>query len=285
MIIREIYKKYHNKIDSLDLELIIAHILGKNREFVLVRPEFKLAKNQELKTKNLLARRMRGEPLAYIFGQKEFYGLDFKVNKDVLVPRPETELLVELVLQELQTKNYEPRTLIDVGTGSGNIIVSLAKNLRTKNKFVAIDISTKALSIAKQNAKIHKVSSDIKFIKSDLLDYLLKYPSLIKNDCIFIANLPYLDTGWKNLLRSNDTKGLKFEPQIALYAGIDGLDAYRKLANQLELLKKIVRYNFAVFCEIGHTQKKEIERIFSFAKKIEFKKDLAGKWRVCKISL
>ncbi|MFA6383421.1 MAG: peptide chain release factor N(5)-glutamine methyltransferase [Parcubacteria group bacterium] len=281
MTIKDILIKCHKKIDSLDLELLIAEAIKKSREFVLAHPEFKLTKNQELKTKNLLTRRRRGEPLAYILGHKEFYGLNFKVNESVLVPRPETEMLVEEVLK-LQPKD---NIIIDVGTGSGNIIINLAKNLKNKNKFIAIDISTKALAVAKQNAKIHKVFGNIKFIKSDLLDHFLKHPASIKKDCIIVANLPYLDFGWKTLLKSSETKGLKFEPQIALYAGADGLDAYRQLARQLEKLKSIVENRATVLCEIGHIQKKELEKIFSFAHKIEFKKDLAGKWRVCIIAL
>ncbi|MFA4818001.1 MAG: peptide chain release factor N(5)-glutamine methyltransferase [Parcubacteria group bacterium] len=283
--IKDILTKYHKKLDSLDLELLIANSIKKPREFVLAHPEFSLS---SLKIENLIrrlakkiARRRRGEPLAYILGHKEFFGLDFKVNRHTLIPRPETEMLVEEVLK-LDPKN---KTVIDIGTGSGNIIISLIKNLKNKNKFIATDISANALKVAKQNARIHKVSGDIKFIKSDLLDYFLEHPALIKKDCVIIANLPYLDLGWKTLLKSSETKGLKFEPRIALYAGEDGLDAYRQLAGQLKKMKSVIKNKITILCEIGHIQKKGMENMFSFANKASFKKDLAGKWRVCQISL
>lgn len=282
--IKDILIKYRGKIDYLDLELIIAHEIGKTREFVLAHTEYRIPK---FKIKNLIrgggkiSRRERGEPLAYILGQKEFFGLSFRVNRAVLIPRPETEMLVEEILK-LNPKN---KIIIDIGTGSGNIIIALKKHFEGKNGYYAVDISEKALRVAKQNAKIHKTAKNIKFIKSDLLDYFLKHLSLIKKDCIIIANLPYLDIGWKNLLKSSDTKGLKYEPHIALYAGKDGLVTYRKFASQLEKLKGVIKNKITVFCEIGHIQKKEMEKIFSFAGKVKFKKDLAGKWRICKIAL
>lgn len=279
MTIREIRKKYRTKIDALDLELIIAHGIGKTREFVLAHPEFIIpgARNSQLAT--FIKRRVKHEPIAYILGQKEFFGLNFKVDRDVLVPRPETETLVEEALA-LKPKNS---TVIDVGTGSGNIIISLIKNLKNKNSFVAIDISAKALTIAKQNAKIHETFRKIKFIESNMLDYFLKHPASIKKDCVVIANLPYLDLGRKNLLKSSENKGLKFEPQIALYAGKDGLAVYRQFAEQLKKIKSVTKKKIAVFCEIGHVQKREMKKIFSFAKKTDFKKDLAGRWRIARI--
>lgn len=293
MIIKEILTEYYKKLDYLDLELIIANVIKKSREFLLTYPEHRLTKNQELQTKNLLARRMRNEPLAYILGYKEFSGLDFKVNKHTLIPRPETELLLEEALKELPTKDYPLRseasklktTIVDIGTGSGNIIVSLAKQLelRSKNyelRFYGTDISTEALKIAKYNAKKHKVDKKIKFLKGNLLEPILKKDKL--TNAIMVANLPYLDMGWKNLLKSSETKGLKFEPHTALYAGKDGLDYYRELAKQL---KSPSHKNITLLCEIGHIQKTEMKKIFSFAKKIDFLKDLAGFWRVCKIKL
>lgn len=271
----EISRKYAGKIDFLDLDLLIASTIGKPREFVLAHPEYKLTRNQELSIKNNANRRAKGEPLAYILDHKEFFGLNFKVDKHVLIPRPETEMIVEEVLK-LKPRN---KTIIDIGTGSGNIIITLAKNTKLKNKFIGIDISDKALHIAKQNAKKHKINKKIKFLKGNLLE-----PALEKNklhDAIIVANLPYLDLGWKNLLKSSDTKGLKYEPHIALYAGKDGLETYRKLARQLKSQKNSIY----LFCEIGHIQKKPIQKIFSFAKKVEFLKDLAGKWRIMRTEI
>jgi len=279
MIIGEIIKSYSRKLDRLDAELILAYSLKKTREFILTHPEKITTKKQETAIKNNIARRIKGEPIAYITGNKEFYGLDFIANKNTLVPRPETELLVEEILK-LNPKNH---IIADIGTGSGNIIISLAKNIKGKNSYCGIDISKKALKIAGLNAKKHKVDKKIKFIHGNLLEPL---SNEFKNKkLIVVANLPYLDIGWKNLLKSSETKGLKFEPKIALYAGRDGLDTYRKLAKQLKLFGKQTKNDVVIFCEIGHLQAKNMRKIFSFAKDIKFLKDLAGKWRICRISL
>jgi release factor glutamine methyltransferase len=190
LTIGEIQKEYFEKIDRLDLDLIVGDVMKKPREFVMTHPEFKLSKVQGLKIKSLIARRMKHEPIAYILGHKEFFGLDFKVTPDTLIPRPETELLVEEVLK-LAPKN---RKIMDIGTGSGNIIISLAKNLPEKNNFVAIDISKKALTIARHNAKLHKVDKKIKFLHGNLLDPIIKNRSMFHAPCsmIILANLPYL---------------------------------------------------------------------------------------------
>ncbi len=273
--IRDVEIKYAGKLDKLDLDLIVAHVIKKSREFVLAHPEHKIPKFKIENLKFKIARRRRGEPLAYILGHKEFFGLAFKVTKDTLIPRPETELLVELALQETRNKKRKT-TIIDVGTGSGNIIISLAKNLKEKNNYIAIDISKDALKIARQNAKLNSVVDKIKFVHRSLLEKIKDM-----NDSIIIANLPYLDADWKNLLKSSESAGLKYEPSTALYGGdADGLGLYRLMAKQI---KSMQPKNVVIFCEIGHLQMSGMKKIFSFAKKIEFKKDLAGKWRICKI--
>lgn len=276
---------FKNKLDFLDLDLIIADAIKKPREFVLVHPEYKITKKQEERIRKQAKRRINHEPLAYILGHKEFFGLDFEVNKNVLIPRPETELLVELVshIAKQKTKNKKRVSIIDVGTGSGNIIISLAKNLERSTihdprfMFYGLDISRKALHIARKNSRKNKVARKIKFFHGNLLEPILK--KIIYKNYFIVANLPYLDREWKNLLKSSDSAGLKFEPEIALKGGMDGLDLYRTLAEQIKLLKKKnVKIN--LFCEIGHLQKKEMKKIFSFAQKISLQKDLAGKWRV-----
>lgn len=279
MTIRETYQKYYKKIDALDLELIIAHEIGKAREFVLAHPEYNLTKKQELKTKNLLMRRKRGEPLAYILGQKEFYGLNFRVNKAVLVPRPETEMLVEEVLG-LQLKNH---TIIDIGTGSGNIIISIAKNIKEKNNFYAVDTSLKALTVARQNSKAHGTGKKIKFLKGDLLKPLLN--KISGNSSIIIANLPYLSSKIYNST-SRDIKN--FEPKSALLSGTDGLNHYRKLLQQIKKLTTNYKLKTTNFLEISPEQKPALQNLVKSVlpnAKLKFIRDLAGKWRVCKISL
>lgn len=270
--IADIQKEYFGKIDRLDLDLIVAHVLRRSREFVLTHPETKLTKNQELKTKKLLARRIKHEPIAYILGHKEFYGLDFKVTKDTLIPRPETELLIEEVLR-LAPKN---KNITDIGTGSGNIIISLAKNLSGKNTFTAVDISKKALSVAKQNAKLNQVSEKIKFIHGSLLDK-------IKNidNSIIIANLPYLS---KAIYSATLPNVKKYEPRSALFSPKEGLDHYDRLLKQAAQLNPA---NYTIFLEISPEQKNKLPKIIKAhlpQAKTTFLKDLARKWRLCKIT-
>jgi len=314
--IQTILAKYGPKIDNLDLELIIAHELKKSREFVLSYPEYRISENLIRQLAEKIARRRRGEPLAYILGHKEFYGLDFKVTKDTLIPRPETELLAELALRKIptyakasagkqetllrqgfggQARNKKQKAgIVDVGTGSGNIIISIAKAIESKNLLHAscymlhgIDISEKALKVASYNAKKHNLSK-IKFVKSNLLGYFLKNNKTIKqfNNLIILANLPYLS---KEIYSATLPTVKNFEPKSALYSPKAGLAHYEKLLKQIANLKNSC-YTLQVSCfiELSPEQKKNltflIKKILPSAK-IEFKKDLAGKWRVCKVSL
>ncbi len=152
--IQEIKKEYLGKIDPLDLDLIIANVMGESRELVLMHPETLINKEQEKKIEKFIKRRLKNEPLAYILEHKEFMELDFKVDKSTLIPRPETELLVEKVLKDISaSKKHYDLKILDVGTGSGNIIISLANNIvhKTHNKkikFFSSDISKKSLGVA-----------------------------------------------------------------------------------------------------------------------------------------
>lgn len=327
--IQAILDKYRPKIDNLDLELILAHELKKTREFVLTYPEFQLTKIQDARCKRLIARRLHREPLAYILGHKEFYGLDLEVTKDTLIPRPETEILIEQALLKIpayaeapagrqetclrqgfggqarnlptppadgfgQASKKQRVNIIDVGTGSGNIIISIAKTIESKNLLHAscymlygIDISEKALTIAKHNAKKHSLTK-IKFIKSNLLDHFLKNNQTIKqfNNLIILANLPYLS---REIYSATAPTVKNFEPKSALYSPKAGLDHYEKLLKQIKLLTNYCSL-FTVHCfmEISPEQKKSlnilVKKILPSAE-IKFEKDLAEKWRVCKVSL
>ncbi len=294
MTIRELELKFLEAIAPLDRELIFSHVLGKSREFVLAHPEFRLTAPRTKRITGLLKRRAKGEPLAYLTGHKEFFGLDFQVNRHTLVPRPETELLVEQALDELRNSlrnKLRNIAIVDVGTGSGNIIVSVAKNMEhgtwNRMRLYGIDISKKALEIARLNSRKHKLDRKIKFMPGDLLKPMIKAASMFHVPCsmLITANLPYLDTDWKNLLASSETRGLKFEPATALYAGQDGLDEYRRLATQIRELHEQTSCDIRLFCEIGPRQKTEMAKIFAFADKIDFFKDLAGYWRVARIQL
>lgn len=288
--IQTILNKYSSKLDSLDLELIIAHAINKSREFVLAHPDYGITNNQAAITKKFIKRRMKHEPLAYILGEKEFYGLKFEVNKNVLIPRPETEILIEKVLNYIATiKQSSNLIILDVGTGSGNIIISIAlqlKNFKFKIsnfKLIGIDISEKALKTAKHNAKINKVNKKIKFIRSNLLEKISN--SIIKqfSNLIIVANLPYLSP---KIYAATPPDVKKYEPKSALFSSKDGLAHYEKLLKQIKELS-VTSYRLQVFLEISPEQKSKITKIIKkyFPKSpIKFHKDIAGKWRVCEMN-
>ncbi|HCW74922.1 MAG TPA: peptide chain release factor N(5)-glutamine methyltransferase, partial [Candidatus Marinimicrobia bacterium] len=158
-------------LPHLEAEILLSEILKKPREFILAHGERALTKPQITDYKLLIKKRLKGMPIAYITGEKEFYGLKFKVNKNVLIPRPETELMVEEALK--LTADGTPAAIIDVGTGSGCVIITLAKQI-ANCEFLATDISAKALAVAGQNAKLHGVAKKIKFLKGDLLEPIAK---------------------------------------------------------------------------------------------------------------
>lgn len=296
MKISDIFKYYSPKVNYLDLEILIANSLGKTREFVLTHPEYEIPslKNKNLKIK--ISRRMRGEPIAYLLGHKEFYGLDFLVNKYTLVPRPETELMVDSSLDLLRNK-LRNTSVIDIGTGSGCIITAIAHQLRhatcdmqeARNlNFYAIDISKEALKIAKKNARFHNLDKEIKFMHGDLLTPLIQNTRYkIQDTNLFItANLPYLS---KEIFSTAPVDVKKYEPKTALYSAKAGLAHYEKLLKQLKKLR-VTSYELRVtiLLEISPEQKKPIEKLIKSIHpkaKIEFSKDLAGKWRLCKVNL
>lgn len=166
---------------ALDAEVILSFIIGKSREYLYAHPEKRISKKENDKFKKLINRRKKYEPIAYIIGRREFYGLSFKVNKNVLIPRPETELIIDEALGI--ARSSDTLTLIDIGTGSGCIPIAITKNLIHKyshkyvNQIFGIDISHEALKVAKKNARINGVDKYIKFLQGDLLEkyFMRKY--------------------------------------------------------------------------------------------------------------
>ncbi len=246
---------------------------------------------RDLVDKKLIARRVRREPTAYILGHKEFYGLDFLVNRNVLVPRPESETLVEQAFRRIM--NYESglmdTVVIDVGTGSGAIAVALAKELRIKNeelRVFAIDNSREALSVARRNAKRHGVARKIKFLRGNLLEPFLrthKRKNLRIDELVVVANLPYLPTAeW----RAAAPEVRKWEPRQALDGGRDGLKYYR------EMFRQVLGFRFQVsgtiLCEICPHQVAPFKRMVrQYFKKAQFRvvKDLSGRARVISVNI
>ena len=277
-------KKGRIKNPALEAEILLSHILKKNREFLFTHPEKELTAGQVKNYKKLIVRRSAGEPIAYLTGQKEFYDLNFFVNKNVLIPRPETELMVEEAVNRI-SHSIGHITLIDVGTGSGCIIITLAKILKSKlpitnYQLLAIDISKPTLAVAKKNAKLHKVDKKIKFIHGNLLKPILKNCRLPIADCrlIILANLPYLTP-----FQIKSSLTIKYEPKKALDGGRNGLKYYKELFEQVKRLAKLKAVPISLFCEIDPGQVKKIKKLAQSElpkAKIQIVKDLAGRNRL-----
>lgn len=249
--------------------VILEFTLKKSREYLIIYDNKEITPQQrDLYIKNI-KRVIQGEPLQYITGLQEFMKLKFIVTKDVLIPQPDTEILVEEVIK-IANEIKEKLHILDLCTGSGAIAVSIAKYVPNV-KITAIDISSRALMIAKQNAKLNGVSNNIEFIESNLFSKLKN-----KKFDIIVSNPPYIPTGEiRNL--PNDVQA---EPIIALDGGKDGLDFYRKIVeNGYKFLNKP-----GYLClEIGYTQKDSVKKIINNEKKyIETysKKDLCQNDRV-----
>ncbi len=229
----------------LDAELLMAHILDVNRAAVLAWPDQRLTPKQLTRYRDLVARRAGREPLAYIVGHREFFGLEFAVDPRVLIPRPETELVVEhaLRLARQRSRGAEtPLQIADVGAGSGAIAVTLAVYLPQATTY-ALDDSDGALAVIAENARRHGVADRLRCLQGDLLEPL----SGEKVDLI-TANLPYVTTGeWQDL--SPEIRD--YEPRAALDGGPDGLDLIGRL---LETACSHLRPGGAILLEIGASQ-------------------------------
>ena len=225
------------KTFSLDSELLLSKVLDIRREELLINLHKRIEKKKFKKYKKLLNKRKNKEPIAYILKKKEFWKLDFYVDQSVLIPRPETEIIVEEVLKFY---NYNSsKNFLDIGTGTGCIAISILKE-RPKCKATAIDISKKAINVAKFNAKMHHLQNKIKFVNIDIDKFSCnKYDFIISNPpYINIVDLKRLDLGIK-----------LYEPIIALEAGIDGLSEIKKIIRKSRTLLKS---NGKLIFEIGN---------------------------------
>ena len=250
----ELIKFGSNKLKSvkirshkLDTEILLSKTLGKKREDVLINLNQKINKQKILEFKAYINRRFLSEPIAYILKEKEFWSKVFNVNKSTLIPRPETELMVEQLVKIYKEKSI---FILDIGTGSGCILISLLSEL-TKSFGIGIDISKKALLVAEQNAKKHNLERNIKFYKRSF-EQIENY----KFDLI-VSNPPYIQS--KELKNLNDDIK-KYEPKIALDGGNDGLDVIKKVIYKA---KYILKLNGLLAIEIGNEQFKKVSKILT----------------------
>jgi len=234
------------KSGKLDSELILARVLKVERTKLHANPQKKLSKTVVFHANNFLNKRVRRIPLAYIFREKDFFGRTFFVNENVLVPRPETETLIEI------TKKYAKNSdkILDIGTGSGIIPITLKAELGDEIEVFASDISVQALAIANLNAQ-KILSQNIELFESNLLEQIPA--ETLSKITIITANLPYVNRDWVDFEKNNE---LHHEPQIALYAQKNGLELIFKLIYQAQDLPKLEK----IILEADPSQFKEIEK-------------------------
>ncbi len=272
-------------VSSGEAEILLSYLVEKPREFVIAHPELHIGSWVYVKFLRRVKKRKAGVPLAYLTNHKEFYGLDFLVNRRVLVPRPETELIVDLALKEIQKTQNSTATVIDIGTGSGCIPIALGENVcRNTINFLATDISGPALRVAKKNTTRHAVPID--FLHGSLLEPVIKkYPQLLKeknNHLIITANLPYLTKAQRDAEPT-----IQYEPESAFVAADDGLQLYKELLQQIKKFCSPEKHTTAFF-EIDPSQSAALSsytRTLSPSAVVQVHKDLAKRDRVLEVHL
>ena len=267
MIIEELLKKGFEELEYIDegvlkTRMLLADVLDCHKEYLITHNEDKVDIKSKRKFFKGIDRLKQGEPIQYVLEKAEFYGLEFYVNKNVLIPQPDTEILVGEVLENFSNK----KEILDLCTGSGAIAISINKNIKDARVF-ASDISKKALKVAIKNAEKYKL--DIVFIKSDLFENIYKKFDLI------VSNPPYIETDFLKKLPSE----VKFEPILALDGGKDGLDFYRKI---IKKSKEHLKENGVLALEIGFDQKDAVMNLMKEEnfKDVYGKKDYGGNDRI-----
>jgi release factor glutamine methyltransferase len=234
-------KRSNNLNSRLDSEILVSHLINIPRESIYSKLKENLPSNKTEELQKLVSRRVKKEPIAYILNNKEFWSTNFYVDRSVLIPRPETEVLIDLILSQISNKNNY-LNILDIGTGSGCILISLLKEL-IKAKGIGVDKSTKAIAIAKKNSISQQVDNRASFKNVNLEE--IKFD---KKFDLIVSNPPYLpDVSLKNL--NLDIK--LYEPKIALQGGVQGVDFLCKIIN---LASKILKINGLLALEIGDNQ-------------------------------
>lgn len=265
------FKKHDISQPRLDAEVLLADLLHMERIKLYVNYDYPLTAAEISQYRERVKKRSQQIPVAYITGCKEFMSLDFTVNGNVLLPRPETELLVEELLDLCEKNEIEAPNIVDVGTGSGVIMVSLGYYLE-QARIVGIDISAEALAVARKNIKKYEMEDRLKLIKGDLLTPLINMGK--DNVDIVVSNPPYIsDDELKSI-----PPDVKNEPQVALAGGPGGLEIYKKLIPQS---RKVLKPRGLLALEIGYNQAGKIKELMAeHWQNIRIKKDYAGKDRI-----
>lgn len=274
MNIEEILKKEINNLkqnnienSTLKVKILLANILNVKKEYLLIHSEEEVKQEDKIKYENNINELIKGKPLQYITNKQEFMGLNFYVDENVLIPQPDTEILVEKAIEIAETT--QKNKILDMCTGSGCIAISLAKNINNA-QIIATDISNNALNVANKNAINHNVENKIKFINSDMFNNIEE-----KFD-IIVSNPPYIETVKINKLEIE----VQNEPHLALDGGIDGLKFYKIIANNAF---KYLNENGYLLLEIGYNQQESVTQLLQDTgkyKNIETIKDLGGNYRV-----
>lgn len=282
MIIKDVLKKAVKMLESQNIEepilkskIILSKCILKPKEYLIIHEDEEIMPEIEKDFFDKIERLSKNVPLQYITNTQEFMGIDFFVNENVLIPRSDTEILVQEVKKYIDNMECAENNtkILDMCTGSGIIAVTLAKmctktNNNTKIEITAVDKSEKALEVAKKNAKLNNVQEQIKFVKSDM------FTNLSEKYDIIVSNPPYIETEVIKTL----SKDVQNEPQMALDGRQDGLHFYRIIVENIE---KFLNKNGRIFVEIGYNQKDSVTKIFKQkVKKVECIKDLAGLDRV-----
>lgn len=251
----EVYRQASSFLgNAFEAELLLRKMLGYDRTSFYMAFSQRFPQHKMKKWKEWLNRRRANQPIQYIIGEQEFYGRVFEVNESVLIPRPETEILVEKVLEQIDKHwGNQPVQVVDLGTGSGAIAVTLAAE-RSHIRVIAIDCSKEALQVATKNADRYGVGEQVVFLQGDFLAPLWNKEDSID---VVVSNPPYIPSKGIHDLESQVRD---FEPILALDGGNDGLQAYRKILSQLQTWK-LYSNRFLLAFEIGYTQREQVEEL------------------------
>jgi len=239
-------KKFNIKTSQIDSEILLANTIKKDRKYIILNLKDQIKKLHLNKFNNLVDRRTKGEPVAYLIGKKEFWNETFYINKNVLIPRPDTEIIIESALT-MFPKNSKLQ-MLDIGTGSGCIILSILKE-RPNFYGTGIDISKNSIDVCKYNTQLFNLSNRAKFYNSDVDNFILgKYDLITSNPAyIDLLSLKYLE---KDVIN--------FEPKLALNGGLDGFSQIRRVISKAAVL---IKKNGKFILEIGFNQKEKVKQI------------------------